>query len=432
MKDFQTPKQVYEFARQYEQMWLALVQCEAANKVLREENEALKKRNRSILDRVKPLINLTMKKLLILFNVVVIFVVCVACKKDVVMTVKRMVPKDIGMALDTSYSKTVQTFDANGDTILTTTYTTVVIKKYIPPVPVDSNSFPAQPLYKSASPVTYYNQSNFSIKGLNISGGTYGIYLNGCSNVTIDYCRIAGATKYEIYLWNCKNINIVYNYISGGVSGVHAENSTSIRVDHNQITGILGPYPGGNFVQFVNVSSPKTSIRYNRCEDIEGVGKPEDGLSVYKSNGIPGDSIMVIGNWIRGGQYYNTSGGAAGIVLGDVGGSYQVARGNILVNPGFVGAQVQGGSHIKMDHNMIYSSQTPYSNDGMSFGNYSGQAVSDINMSYNKIRFYNKTNVEVDMWVDPRAGLTPTGWSTNIGKASIGASILPTTLMTWK
>lgn len=377
-------------------------------------------------------IKLTMKKLLILLNVVIVFVICVACKKDVVMIVKKSIPKYIGMALDTSYTKTVQTFDANGDTILTTTLTTVVVKKYIPKIPIDSNSFTVQPVYKASAPVSYFNQSNFTIKGLSFSGGTYGIYLNECSNVTIDYCKITGSAKYEIYLWNCKNIRIVYNYISGGVSGIHAENSSSIRVDHNQITGILGPYPGGNFVQFVNVSGPKSSIKYNRCEDIEGVGKPEDGLSVYKSNGAVGDSIMVVGNWIRGGQYYNTSGGAAGIVLGDVGGSYQVARGNILVNPGFVGAQVQGGSHIKMDHNIIYSGVTPYSNDGMSFGNYSGQPVLDINMSYNTIRFYNKNNVEVDMWADPSAGLIPTGWNTNIGKANIGASILPATIITWK
>jgi len=297
---------------------------------------------------------------------------------------------------------------------------------------VDSNSFPMQPTYKTSLPVSYSGKSNFVISGLSFTGGTNCIQLTNCSNVTITNCEMKGASKYEIYITgNCKNIKVLYNYISGGIAGVHAENSSSIVVNHNQIGDILGPFPGGNFVQFVNVSGPKSSINYNRCEDLPGVGKPEDGLSVYQSNGAPGDSIMVLGNWIRGGQITKTSGGAAGIVLGDVGGSYQVARGNILVNPGFVGIQVQGGTHIKMDHNTVFSTATAYSNDGMSFGNYSGKPVSDINMSYNKIKFFNKSNVETDMWVDPSAGLTPAGWSTNIGKANIDATILPTVVRTW-
>lgn len=320
-----------------------------------------------------------MKKLLTLTgSLIIIWLISVSCTKDV-LTVAHRSFKPHALALDTSYSNTVRTFASNGDTIYTTTTTsittTVVVKKYVAPVvalSADSNSFAAQPIYKVSLPVSYSGKSNFTISGLSFTGGTYGIYLNGCSNVVIAFNRIVGAAKYEIYLYNCKNIKVLYNYISGGVAGVHAENSSSIVVNHNQIGDILGPFPGGNFVQFVNVSGPKTSISYNRCEDIEGVGKPEDGLSLYKSNGAPGDSIMVIGNWIRGGQYYNTSGGAAGVVLGDVGGSYQVARNNIIVGGGYVGMQVQGGHDIKMDHNKIYSAATAYSNDGLSFGNYSG------------------------------------------------------------
>jgi hypothetical protein len=126
----------------------------------------------------------------------------------------------------------------------------------------------------------------------------------------------------------------------------------------------------------------------------------------------------------------NDSGGGAGIVLGDVGGSYQVARYNIIVNGGFVGAQVQGGIHIKMDHNTVYSSSTPYSNCGICYGNYSGKASSDVNMSYNKVKYYQTSGAEMDAWWDPSTAVQPTGWSTNIVKASIDASILPTTIIT--
>ena len=152
-----------------------------------------------------------------------------------------------------------------------------------------------------------------------------------------------------------------------------------------------GPFPLGNFVQFNNVSGGGNQINTNKCEDITGVAKhPQDGLSVYKSDGVQGDSIQVIGNWIRGGQVLNDSGGAAGIVLGDVGGSYQVARNNILVNPGYVDIQPQGETHIKIDHNTIYSSSAAMSRVGLSGGNYSGTPSTDVTVSYNKVKFLRK------------------------------------------
>ena len=285
--------------------------------------------------------------------------------------------------------------------------------------------------YSTSSAVSYSGKSNFTISGLSITGGTYCLYLNNCSNVTITDCRFLNATKYEVYMTgNCKNITMKYCYVTGGVSGVHVENSSGIKIIANQFLNMKGPFPGGNFVQFVNVSGGGNQINNNKCEDIVGIGKPEDGLSVYKSNGLPGDSIQVIGNWIRGGQYNNTSGGAAAIVLGDVGGSYQVARNNIVVNGGFVGMQVQGGTHIKMDHNTIYGAVTPYSNCGLCYGNYSGTTSTDINISYNKVKYFKTNGQEMDMWVDPKAGYTPIGWSTNVGKAAISSAILPTTIIT--
>jgi len=285
--------------------------------------------------------------------------------------------------------------------------------------------------YTTSSALSYSGKSNFTISGKSITGGTYCIYLNNCSNVTITDCRFANATKYEVYMTgNCKNIKMTYCYVTGGVSGVHVENSSGIKINANQFKNMNGPFPGGNFVQFVNVSGGGNQINNNKCENIAGVGKPEDGLSVYQSNGLPGDSIQVIGNWIRGGQYYNTSGGGAAIVLGDVGGSYQVARNNIIVNGGFVGAQVQGGFHIKMDHNTIYSSATPYSNCGLCYGNYSGKSSWDVNISYNKVKYYKTNGQEMDAWWDPSTASQPTGWSTNILKANISASILPATIIT--
>jgi hypothetical protein len=235
-----------------------------------------------------------------------------------------------------------------------------------------------------------------------------GIQLNNCTNVTIDSC-----------------------FVTNVRAGVNAMQCQSIKVNHNQFLNMNGPFPSGNFVQLNNVSGSGIQVNYNRCEDIAGVAQhPQDGISIYQCDGLPGDSVQVIGNWIRGGQVQNDSGGGAGIVLGDVGGSYQVARNNIVVNGGFVGMQVQGGSHIKMDHNTIYSISTPYSNCGLCYGNYSGASSSNIYMGYNKVKFFQKSGAEMDAWWDPSSAFQPDGWSTNILKASIDASILPATLIT--
>src|SRR6266576_3292747 len=52
--------------------------------------------------------------------------------------------------------------------------------------------------YTTSSALSYSGKSNFTISGKSITGGTYCIYLNNCSNVTITGCRFANATKYEV------------------------------------------------------------------------------------------------------------------------------------------------------------------------------------------------------------------------------------------
>lgn len=285
--------------------------------------------------------------------------------------------------------------------------------------------------YTTSSAINYNGKSNLTISGLSISGGTNCITLTNCSGIHITNCRLANASTYAILLNNCKNITIDYNFMTNVKSGVHAYQGSTIIVNNNQFLNMVGPFPDGNFVQFNGVNGAGNRINHNICEDIAWIGHPQDGLSLYKCNGLPGDSIQVIGNWIRGGQVQHDSGGGAGIVLGDLGGSYQVARNNILVNPGYVGAQIQGGSNIKMDHNTVYSSSTPYSQVGISYANYSGLSSTNVNMSYNKVKYYQTSGNECDAWYDPKAGI-PAGWSSNALKASISAAVLPTTIITMK
>ena len=296
-----------------------------------------------------------------------------------------------------------------------------------------SNNSPAF-TYKTAETIALNNVSNKMISGDLITGGnSVCINLQNCSNIHITKCKLQNSTLQGIQLYNCTNITIDSCFITNVQAGVNAIKSTTVKVINNQFLNMNGPFPSGNFVQFDNVNGGGNQINYNKCEDLAGVAQhPQDGLSVYQSNGLPGDSIQVIGNWIRGGQVQHDSGGAAGIVLGDVGGSYQVARGNILVNPGSVGAQAQGGNHIKIDHNIIYSTSTPYTVVGIAYGNYSHLTSTDVTMSYNKVKYYNTAGNEFDVWWDPSTVIQPAGWATNTQKASIDATILPTTIITMK
>jgi parallel beta-helix repeat protein len=306
-----------------------------------------------------------------------------------------------------------------GTTTAATTGTGVTVKPFV---------------YKTTAPIILNNASNMTISGDLITGGSsVCINLQNCNNIHITKCKLQNSTLQGIRLYNCTNITVDSCFITNVQAGVAAIQSTAIKVNNNQFLNMNGPFPSGNFIQFDNVNGGGNQMNYNKCEDIAGVAQhPQDGLSIYQSNGLTGDSIQVIGNWIRGGQVQHDSGGAAGIVLGDVGGSYQVARYNILVNPGSVGTQVQGGNHIKIDHNTIYSTSTPYTVVGIAYGNYSNLTSTDVTMSYNKVKYYNTAGNEMDEWWDPGTTIQPAGWTTNIQKASIDATILPATIITMK
>jgi len=281
--------------------------------------------------------------------------------------------------------------------------------------------------YTRSTPIDITGAHDLVISGKQISGGIRDcIRLKDCRNVHITRCLLENSDKVGILLENCTNVLIDSCFIANVQTGVNAKHSVTIKVNRNHFLNMNGPFPAGCAVQFNDVSAPASQINYNRVMNIKGEAKhPQDLLSVYKSNGLPGDSIQVIGNWIKGGQVIKDSGGAAGIVLGDVGGSYQVARNNIVINGGFVGMQVQGGSHIKMDHNTIYSSRTEYSNDGLSYGNYSDQPSEDVEISYNKVRFFDRNGKENNAWWDPKTVNKPKGWETNILGGDIDDKVLP-------
>ncbi len=293
--------------------------------------------------------------------------------------------------------------------------------------------------YVYSAPIVLNNVSGKTISGdsINSRGANVNqVTLNNCSNIHITKMYLINTQGMSIRLNNCKNITIDSCFMGNMAVGIYAENCQSIKANANQGLNLDNNGKTGyfaHFIQFNNVTGGGSQINYNRVENIAGQAvNPHDILNVYKSSGLKGDSIQVIGNWIRGGQLeLNSRGdnGAAGIVVGDLGGSYQVCRNNILVNPGYVGIQAQGGTHIKVDHNLIYSEQSPASLVGMAWGNYSGAPASDIVYAYNKVKWFNLRNLEDDHneHGDKAVTLISNTWG-----ADINASILPKVIITMK
>lgn len=283
------------------------------------------------------------------------------------------------------------------------------------------------------------------------------IHLTNYDTVIIKHCKLINSSAQAILLTNVKYSIIDSNYMANVSDGVHDNVSPYDHVPgriffrHNYIKNILGPFPLGNAIQLNQVHAGSI-IAYNYIECIDSSGRhPQDILSIYKSNGLTGDSIMVINNFIKGGQVNNDSGGAAGIVLNDVGGSLQVARGNRLVNPGAVGIQVQGGFGSKVDHNYIYGDgHGALSFEGLQYGNYASDTTYNITMSSNTV-YWRQTAAHsfavFNRWVDKAlanvnstasgfsGGPTlpdPIGWITNTGITTAGAttpSIVPTPMI---
>jgi len=287
--------------------------------------------------------------------------------------------------------------------------------------------------FTNSSVINYTGQHDITISGKRIAGGNVpAITLTNCYNVHITQNYLGNSTTIGILLYNCKNITIDYNFVTNVSTGVYAEAcpSGAIVVNYNQFRNMQGPFPRGAFVQFNAVSGAGNSISYNKGENIYGSSYPEDAINLFKSNGTSSSPIMVVGNWVRGGGPSATGGG---IMLGDSGGSYQVAKDNVIVNPGQYGMAISGGTNMTVQNNKIYSKAQSFSNVGLYVWAQQGDAssipyISNATVSGNQVHFLSGQWGENDSYLGS-GETTPTGWSTNTWNASLTESILPTTIL---
>jgi len=306
---------------------------------------------------------------------------------------------------------------------------------YSSPVVTPPDTGYHRPKYKASGALTFNNQSNITISLDSINSGLGNVkqmVFNNCNNVHLTKCYFTNTTGYAVTFNNCNNVLMDSCFMGKVAFGVNVVNGTNIKILSNQG---LNRYDVGNtgsqyshWVQFQNVLGG--SISYNRFEDIAGQAlHPHDGISVYKSNGKIGDSIMVVSNLMRGGQQFAwpTSGATGvGITISDVSGNYQVVRNNILVNTGYEGIIfVSSGNSVKIDHNKIYGAPMGISLTGIAI-----IGKSQINCGYNQVLWYKASGSVYNYWTSNSP--LPIDWNKNIWNAKIDASILPAKLITWQ
>jgi len=159
-----------------------------------------------------------------------------------------------------------------------------------------------------------------------------------------------GAVKFE---W-AQNVEVSDSYFESVTSGIRFLNSQGpLEVKGNEVLN-----PGRNFFQCDKCWGEGIRIERNTMEHTQqyGTDKLEDFISIYESSGTESDYIRVSQNRARtdgSGEGISLSGSF--IILGDHGGSYQVAEGNIGVNPGNVGVGAAGGHNIHIIDNRMYS-----------------------------------------------------------------------------
>lgn len=262
------------------------------------------------------------------------------------------------------------------------------------------------------------DRNNVVIENMHIGPcGKYGIDIFNSHhvvvrNVTIEHTGLSG-----ILVLQSSDVTIKHNTISDTISGVSVGDSQRLTVSCNHFRNPRGPIPRGQFVQFGDVHGGGNSISCNIGVNEPGKGQPEDAISIYRSSGIPGDPIKIERNRITGGGP-SLSGG--GIMLGDSGGSYLLARDNILQDPGQYGIGVAGEHDIAVIGNIVVARQKPFTNVGISVWRQQPPACQNITVADNLVHWISKSGRPNPWWKGPHYCGLIKGLITNNFNASPG------------
>jgi len=223
--------------------------------------------------------------------------------------------------------------------------------------------------YTPSGAITWNGISNKEISGLSFTNiGRTNIELWECSNITIKNCKFSKSAFRAISAENSMNLTIQDCVFDSVADGILANSNTSnsfnggttsgIKVIHNYFKNIIGGWPNHHAIQFASVNGGNgNQINFNSFENIHLQSHVDDIISLYSTYGSVNDSIEIIGNWFRGGDWNDANHTGSGITFGDHGGSYIHVKNNILVNvvSGAIGNA--GATNSVVENNIIYQSQ---------------------------------------------------------------------------
>ena len=269
---------------------------------------------------------------------------------------------------------------------------------------------------------------------INPTNGQSCIVIKNCTNITITNCILGPSANLGIDMENCGNVTVSGNSFMNNMGAVYVANCTGgIKIDNNQFANVDGPFPRGQFVQFVNCSGAGNEIQNNVGENVLGVNSnPVDLINIFNTNGTSSSPILINGNKFRGG---GPSGSGGGILAGDGGGSYITVENNMLVDPGQYGIGVPSGTNIKLLNNEVYGRQQHFTNVGMYMyknSNYSSLPCGYDTVQNNQVNFTDSLGINSPFYIPgspPSVACSPIVTTPNNWNASIGPSILPSRLL---
>lgn len=290
--------------------------------------------------------------------------------------------------------------------------------------------------YKASPKLQYVGKSDFVIEGLDFSGVDGDVIaLYDCENVIIKNNRFRNSNKRGIYLFNCKNVTIVDNTFDHVHTALTASTSQGVKFEYNDVYNIGGKLSESNdtdngFVTlFIQVTGAGNSVSYNAAENIYGDSSPGDLININQSHGTAQSPIIVKGNWFRGGGPSHSGGG---ILIGDLGGSYQIAEDNVLVNPGQYGMGIGGGHSMILRNNKVYAKSQFFTNVGFSIANWSESQSGPshtITFEGNTVNYANRTGETGNSWWIADNMKPVVGVETNRFDPNLNESILPEQLV---
>ncbi len=332
------------------------------------------------------------------------------------MPIEKYILKD-GSTLEITITDKVVNYK---ESIVTTVDKSIAYKEVITKIiPITS----AILLFPKSEPIVLNSQSNLVIENKRITNALgIAAQLTNCTNITFRNCFFDGAGAEAITMYGCKNILVEKCLFARITTGVYVSTSQGVRVINNQFVNVRmkDGSTRGQFVQFNNVTGAGNEISGNKGENFSGESNPEDLISMFKSSGISTSPTQIRNNIFRGG---GPSASGGGIVLGDYGGSYIIADGNVVLNPGSYGMAIAGGSNMTLTNNKIFAKQQPFTNNPLFIWEQSGSACANNVIKSNRASWTDKNGYVNGGW---NAGnCTNTVWEkpTSITEAELNIPI---------